>query len=124
MQAKARQPKGNVHFFHYADLSRDLHGQIARLANILKISVSPQTLNDMAEANTFANMRKEAEASETRFHKSSPFRDQASFFASGTSNKWEGRLTGEDIGRYSDICASLLSPEDAAWLNWGDQRRP
>lgn len=124
MQARMRQPKGNVHFFHYADLSRDLHGQIARLADILKISVSPQTLNDLTEANTFASMRKVVEASERRFQDSSPFIDLAKFFASGTSNKWEGHLTGEDIDRYSDRSASLLSPEDAEWLNWGNQRKP
>lgn len=123
-QAKLRQPKGNVHFFHYADLSRDLHGQIARLADILKISVSPQTLDDLTEANTFASMRKVAEDSKRRFHDSSPFVDQAKFFASGTSKKWEGHLTDEDIDRYSDCCASLLSQEDAEWLNWGDQRMP
>jgi aryl sulfotransferase len=69
-------------------------------------------------------MRKVVEASDTRFHESSPFLDQAKFFASGTSNKWEGRLTDEDIGRYSDQIASLLSPEEAAWLNWGEQLRP
>jgi aryl sulfotransferase len=69
-------------------------------------------------------MRKVSEASETRFHDSSPFIDQAKFFASGTSNKWEGRLPGEDIDRYSDRCAALRSPEDAEWLNWGDQRKP
>lgn len=123
-QAKAREQGGNVHFFHYADLSRDLHGQIARLAEILKISLSPETLNDLTEANTFASMRKVVEASEMRFHESSPFLDQANFFASGTSNKWEGRLTDEDIGRYSDRLASLLSPEDMAWLNWGERRKP
>lgn len=123
-QAKARQPNGNVHFFHYADLSRDLHGQIKRLADILGISMSAQTLSDITKANTFASMRKVAETSETRFDEKSAFRDQAGFFASGTSNKWEGRLTGEEIERYDALCASLLSPEDAAWLNWGDQRQP
>jgi hypothetical protein len=123
-QARARQSRGNVHFFHYADLSRDLRGQIARLADILNIPISPQTLDDLTEANTFASMRKVVEASEMRFHESSPFRDQAGFFASGTSNKWEGRLTGEDMARYQDLCASLLRPQDAAWLNWGDQRQP
>ena len=123
-QAKTRQGGGNVHFFHYADLSRDLHGQIVRLADILKIQVAPQILEGIAEANTFASMRKVVEASEMRFHESSPFRDEADFFASGTSNKWEGRLNDEDLGRYSDLCASLLSPEDDAWLNWGDQRKP
>ncbi len=123
-QAKARQPKGNVHFFHYADLSHDLHGQISRLADILNISLSPQIISDLTDANTFSSMRKVVEASKMRFHESSPFGDQADFFASGTSNKWEGRLADEDIGRYSDRCAALLSPEDAAWLNWGDQRKP
>ena len=122
-QAKARQTGGNVHFFHYFDLSRDLLGQIARLADILKISVSPQILNDLAGANTFASMRKVVEASDMRFHESSPFRDHANLCASGTSNKWEGRLTDEDLDRYSNHCASLLSPEDVTWLNWGDQHR-
>lgn len=123
-QSKARQPDGNVHFFHYADLSRDLHGQIRRLAEILKISLSAQTIHDVTEANTFASMREVAETSESRFDEKSPFLDQAQFFASGTSNKWEGRLTGEEIERYNGVCASLLPPEDAAWLNWGDQRQP
>ena len=118
-QAKLRQDHGNVHFFHYADLSRDLHGQIARLANILKIDLSAEALNALTEANTFSSMRKVIESSERRFHEDSPFVDQAKFFASGTSNKWEGRLNDDDIKRYSERCAELLTPEDANWLNWG-----
>ena len=119
LQSRARQAGGNVHFFHYADLSRDLRGQIERIAGILDIHLSSQILDDIAEANTFASMRKAMEISEMRFHESSPFNDQANFFASGTSNKWEGKLSETDINRYSDRLASLLSPEDAAWLNWG-----
>lgn len=121
-QARARLSNGNVHFFHYADLNRDLHCQISRLADILKIDLPQETLDALTEANTFANMRKVAEASEMRFHETSAFVDQAKFFASGTSNKWEGRLRDEDLTRYAERCASLLSPEDAAWLNWGDRR--
>jgi len=121
MKAKARQPNGNVHFFHYADLSRDLHGQITRLADILDISVSAQTITDITGANTFASMRKVAETSETRFDEKSPFRDQAGFCAPGTSNKWEGRLTGEDIERYDALCASRLPPEDRVRPNKGTQ---
>ena len=116
-QARARPKNGNVHFFHYADMSRDLHGQISRLADILRIDLSRETLAALTDANTFASMRKVAEASEMRFHETSPFVDQAKFFASGTSNKWEGRLSDEDLARYAKRCASLLSPEDAAWLN-------
>ena len=121
-QACARQSNGNVHFFHYADLSRDLHGQISRLADILNIDLPQETLAALTDANTFANMRKVAEASDMRFHETSMFVDQAKFFASGTSNKWKGRLSDEDLTRYAKRCASLLSPEDAAWLNWGDRR--
>jgi aryl sulfotransferase len=121
-EARAREQNGNVHFFHYADMSRDLHGQIARLAGILKIDQPQETLAALTEANTFANVRKAAEASETRFNGSTLVDDRAKFFASGTSNKWEGKLTDEDLARYDERCAALLSPEDAAWLNWGDRR--
>ena len=123
-QAKAHKGFGNVHFFHYADLSRDLHGQIARLEDILKISLPAQTIREITEANTFTSMRKVAEASETRFDETSAFRDQAEFFASGTSNKWKGRLSGREIERYDTLSASLLPPEDVAWLNWGDKGLP
>lgn len=124
MKAKDRQAGGNVHFFHYADLSRDLRGQIARLADILNISVSPQLMGEMTEANTFASVRKVAEASESRFHEGSAFHDEAGFYASGTSNKWETRLTDEDMAAYAARIETLLPPEDVAWLNWGEQRRP
>jgi len=123
-QAKCRYSNGNVHFFHYADLSRDLRGQIARLADLLNIDLSAQTLDEITEANTFASMRKAAEISKKRFDENSSFNDDAKFFDSGSSNKWEGKLASESLSRYMDRCASLLSPKDAAWLNWGSQRSP
>jgi aryl sulfotransferase len=43
-------------------------GRIARLADILKISVSPQIVFYLTEANTFASMRKVVETNEMRFH--------------------------------------------------------
>ncbi len=124
LQARARADRGNVHFFHYADLSRDLRSQIERLAGILHIDLSPETLAAITKANEFSSMRKVAEASDSRFHEESPFFDQAKFFESGTSKKWEGRLQDEDIAEYAKRCAELLPPEDAAWLNWGEQRQP
>ena len=44
--------------------------------------VACQCKSELTEANTFANMRKVAEASEMRFQESSPFLDQAKFFSS------------------------------------------
>ena len=123
-QALSRQKSGNVHFFHYADLTRDLLGQMTRLSKILEIDLSKSTLAALADANTFASMKRVIETSDARFHENSPFFDQAKFFASGSSNKWEGLLSEEEIAQYNSHCASILPPEEAAWLNWGDQRRP
>jgi hypothetical protein len=66
-QAKARMANGNVHFFHYADLTRDLSGQIERRAAMLGISVSEQLLEQITDATGFESMRKAAETSERRF---------------------------------------------------------
>jgi aryl sulfotransferase len=122
--ARRRQGRGNVHFFHYADMTRDLRGQIARLADILNISVSPHLLDELTEANSFASMREAAKASDTRFGNDASFHDMASFFASGTSNKWEGRLTDSDLAAYTARVETLLDAEDVAWINWGDRRTP
>jgi hypothetical protein len=123
-QARSRQNRGNVHFFHYADLTRDLSGQMTRISKILEIDLPSTKLAELTEANTFASMKKVVETSDARFHENSPFFDQAKFFASGSSNKWEGKLSEEDLAQYNDRCAALLPPEEAAWLNWGDRRRP
>jgi aryl sulfotransferase len=121
--ARALRDRGNVFFFHYADLSRDLPGQIRRMAGILDIDLPPKILTEITEANTFAQARKVAEASAERFGDKSPYHDQADFYASGTSNKWQGRLTDADLATYDDRIKTLLPPEDVKWLNWGDQKR-
>lgn len=123
-EARDRAAGGNVHFFHYADLSRDLPGQIARLSGILGIGLAPATLREITEATTFASMRKAAEQSTRRFAPETPFHDMADFYASGTSGKWRGRLTEEDMAAYAARIAELLPAEDVAWLEWGDRRRP
>lgn len=123
-EARAREETGNVHFFHYADLSHDLPGQITRLAHLLDIPLHEQLRDEIAEATTFGAMRKAVETSERRFHDDTPFRDLAEFYNSGSSGKWEGRLTEADMQDYRARIAALLPADDIAWLNWGDRRAP
>ncbi|WP_170476253.1 sulfotransferase domain-containing protein [Ruegeria arenilitoris] len=120
-QAKERKDNGNVHFFHYADMSRDLSGQVEKLARIMKVPL-PQSLRDeITEATSFKQMRKAVESSERRFHKDTPFHDLADFFSSGTSNKWEGRISPEEMETYSRRIRSLLPAEEVTWLENGYQ---
>lgn len=120
-EAKKRAPNGNVHFFHYADMSRDLPGQIVRLAGILEIDCPDALRDELAEATSFGAMRKAVEQSDRRFHEDTPFHDLANFYASGMSNKWEGRVSDNLMADYSARIAEVLPPEDVAWLEWGER---
>ena len=124
LEARARAHRGNVHFFHYADMTRDLPGQINRLSDLLGIPLSNTLRKEIAEATNFGAMRKAAESSKRRFGEETPFRDFADFFASGTSNKWEGRLHDLDMDAYKRRIAEVLPPEEVAWLEWGEKREP
>lgn len=118
-KSRALAGRNNVHFFHYAELSRDLSGQIARLGEILNVPLADRFLQELTEANTFASMRQAAENHPKRFHEDSALVDYAAFFNSGSSNKWEGRVSDTDMAAYHDRIAEFLSPKDIAWLHHG-----
>jgi hypothetical protein len=37
----------------------------------------------------------------------------------GTSNKWEGVLTEDDLAIYDVAISELLEPDQRNWLEWG-----
>jgi aryl sulfotransferase len=108
----------NVHMFHYADLSRDLSGQIAKMASILGCDLSSDLLAKITEGARFDTMQANAK----RIGNSagpSIFRDKAKFFSSGSSNKWEKYLSADEVKMYQDRIAELLPPENIHWLENG-----
>ncbi|WP_298849495.1 sulfotransferase domain-containing protein [uncultured Ruegeria sp.] len=109
----------NIHFLHYAELSRDLRGQVARLARIMDIEFEQKLIKDIAEAGSFGSMKNNAKRLERSPGFTSGFHDFAQFFSSGTSNKWEGKLTAEDMERYDACMSELVTPEERLWLEHG-----
>lgn len=103
---------------HYADMLRDLDGSIARVADHVGIMHSPHVMQRIVEAASFDSMKSHAD----RFAPSAGqdfWHNDAAFFDSATSNKWEGKLSEADLSAYQDRMSALLSPEDRAWLEWG-----
>ncbi len=116
--ALARAERPNVSMFHYADMTRDLPGTIARVADLLNITHPPHVFEQLVEAAGFDNMKAHAErfapGGGTGFMKS-----DTDFFHSGTSGKWVDVLTDKEISAFDAVMDSCLTPEERAWLEYG-----
>ena len=113
----ARKSSPNIHLFHYADLTRDLAGQMDRLAGIYGIEHAGGLLAELVDAATFKSMK--AKAASVVAREDTVLRNPADFFANATSNKWESRLSKAEVAAYDAPIAELLSPADRGWLEWG-----
>ncbi|MDF1726624.1 MAG: sulfotransferase domain-containing protein [Sulfitobacter sp.] len=116
--ARALADRANVTLFHYADISRDLAGTFDRVAQLLGIVHPPEVMARLVEAARFENMKANAE----RFAPSGGkgfMKSDAEFFHSGTSGKWHGVLTEEELASYEAIMQASLTPEERAWLEYG-----
>ena len=108
----------NIHLFHYQDMKRDLVGAATRLSAILGYDYDARFIAAVAQAATFSNMKKNAE----KFAPSADrgiWKDNAQFFESGTSNKWDGVLSDETLAQYDARMAELLPDEERAWFEGG-----
>ncbi|SNS14396.1 sulfotransferase domain-containing protein [Antarctobacter heliothermus] len=114
----AREPRENILRLHYADMTRDLPRTVARIAKHVGIDHPQALLDAIADAATFDSMKSNAH----RFTPSAGqefWRNDAEFFNTASSNKWEGKLSPEDLAAYDARMAAALSPEDRRWLEWG-----
>ena len=118
--AKALADRPNVTLFHYAEMTRDLAGTFAHVADLLDISHSATVMEQLVQAATFDNMKSNAE----RFAPSGGkgfMKSDSDFFHSGTSGKWKGELTDTELAAYSDMMDAHLREEDRAWLEFGSR---
>jgi aryl sulfotransferase len=113
-----RRDAPNIALFHYSDLSRDLPGQLARLAEVLSIDLPPERIEELAAAATFDRMKNCATAL-------APNSDQGlwvsteSFFHRGGSGHWQALLDDEDLARYEARLHELAPADLAAWVQDG-----
>lgn len=113
-QLWANRDRPNVHLFHYADMKRDLRGELARLAAALGIEADVDALAPML---TFEAMKAHA-GDMAPNARSGVFRSPERFFAEGRTGAWRDGFTPDDHARYEHRIAELCpDPELRAWLH-------
>jgi hypothetical protein len=114
----ARRDEPNIALFHYADLSADLPGQLARLAEVLGIERSAMRIAELAGVATFERMRaRAADFAPDVTHRI--WRSTEQFFHRGLNGQWRKLLDDEGLARYEARVAQLASPDLAAWAHHG-----
>ena len=119
-QAWERRTETAVILLHHADLSRDLPGQMRRIADQLGIQVPRTRWPALVEAATFAAMRANA-------HHLAPderlglFTSNSAFFRSGQPGQWSEVLNDADLAAYHSLIQSLASPDFVDWVEHGTQ---
>ncbi|WP_299727307.1 sulfotransferase domain-containing protein [uncultured Tateyamaria sp.] len=116
--ATALADRPNVSLFHYADMSRDLAGTFARLAELLDISHPAHIMDQLVQAATFDHMKANAERYAPSGGKGF-MKSDSDFFHSGTSGKWAGKLSEAELAAYDAMMDDHLTPQDRAWLEYG-----
>ena len=119
LQCLKREPRDNLLRLHYADMTRNLAAEMQRVASFIGVQHSPERMDELVQAAGFKNMK--ANASKFALAQGKGvWRNDAGFFDSASSNKWDGILTDDDLSAYETAISGLLTPSDRAWLEWGD----
>jgi aryl sulfotransferase len=108
----------NICLLHYADLLADLEGEMRRLASYLGITVPEKRWSTVADACTFASVKKDPE--KVVGDMSMMFKGGAqTFINKGTNGRWRELLNETDLALYEATMARTLSPDCARWLEQG-----
>ena len=107
---------GNVQLVHYADLKRDMEGEMRQIATFLDLD--PQNWPAVLEHCSFTWMK--AHAADSAPLGGAFWEGGAeTFIHKGTNGRWQGQLTAEDVAAYEARALTELGPDCAAWLAGG-----
>jgi hypothetical protein len=108
----------NIHFLHYADLTRDLDGEMRRLSAALGIAVDEAKWPSLVAAARFDTMKRNAEGNAPGAHLGE-WMDSNKFFRKARTGEWREVLSQENQALYEKIASERLSPELKSWLENG-----
>lgn len=105
----------NILFVHFADLKRDIKGQVRRIAEFLDMRVTGADLDKIAVGVSLEAMRDEAER--TQAGVTTSFVGGAStFFFKGVNGRWRDVLSARELELYYRQVEALLPPDAREWL--------
>jgi aryl sulfotransferase len=109
----------NVKLIHFANLKRDLSGEMRAIAAYLGVPLDETRWPQIVSHCTFDYMK--AHAAKTAPLGGVLWEGGAdSFINKGTNGRWRDLLTAEDNARYEARAAAELGPECAHWLMTGE----
>lgn len=110
----------NVLFVHFADMKKDLDGEMRRIAEFLEVpDLSAEEWKAAVEHSTFGWMKEHAELSAPGLAEQVFEGGAKSFINKGTNGRWADRLSAEDNRRYLEKARQELGEECASWLEKG-----
>lgn len=109
----------NVHLVHFANLKKDLAGEMRRIADFLDIAVDAARWPTIVEHCTFDHMKKNA-ARVTPLGGMIFDGGGDSFINKGTNGRWRDLLTAEDCAAYEARAREELGDDCAHWLETGE----
>ncbi len=110
-----RRAEPNIVLVRYADLARDLDGEMRRIAARLDIDVPDERWIALVEAAGFEQMR--ARGDELVPDRNGVLKDRARFFRRGSTGAGRELLTVEEIAGYHARLEQLAPTDLLAWLN-------
>ena len=108
----------NIYFHHFADLKRDLEGQMRRLAAFLEIEVPEDKWPELVGAATFGHMKANADRvapeADHRIWKSTE-----GFFNRGENDQWREALSKESQELYQKLTRERYDRDMLEWMERG-----
>jgi len=108
----------NVHLVHFANLKRDMAGEIRRIAEFIDVPIDENKWESILKHCSFQYMKENATKSVPL---GGAFWDGGaeSFIHKGTNGRWREVLSADDVAEYENRAERELNKECAHWLATG-----